>query len=83
MIRHGLRPPNALTILPRLMRILASICPHALPTMAIPLARKANDASMCQITRYVSGTTGENPGLEITIRLVVSPASFTENIKSP
>jgi hypothetical protein len=65
------------------MRILASICPHALPTMAIPLARNANDASMSQITRYVSGTTGENSVLKITIWHVVSPARFTENIKSP
>ena len=79
MIRHGLRPPNGLTILPRLMRILASICPHALPTIAIPLAR----TSMYQIMRYVSGTTGESPVLEITIWHVVSPARFTENIKSP
>jgi len=83
VIRHGLRPPNALTILSRLMPILASICPHALPTMAIPLARNANDASMCRITRYVSGTTGKSPGLEITIWHVVSARCFTENIKSP
>jgi hypothetical protein len=65
------------------MPILASICPHALPTMAIPLARNANDPSMCQITRYVSGTIRENPGLEITIWHVVSAWCFTENIKSP
>jgi hypothetical protein len=83
VIRHGLRPPNALTILSRLMPILASICPHALPTKAIPFARNTNDASMCQITRYVSATTGENPGLEIMIWHVVSARRSTENIKSP
>jgi hypothetical protein len=51
--------------------------------MAIPFARNANDASMCQITRYVSGTTGENPSPETKIWGALSARRFTENNKSP